>query len=129
MTVFVAQEVTDRSGHLVHDLSPATRWGELEFLMPSGPVALNPQPMIMELRHKLRNYTDEDLLLAVGDPAVIGAAVAVAADMNQGRVRVLRWDKRAGPLREEWNARMGRYVERQRGDYVEVPMNLRGQQV
>lgn len=129
MTVYVAQEVLDREGRLVHDLSPARRWGELEFLMPPGPVALNPQPMVMELRHKLRNFGDEDLLLAVGDPTVIGAATAVAADANRGYVRMLRWDKRAGPVVEEWNPKLGRYVNRQHGDYVEVPINTRGQEV
>jgi len=32
-------------------------------------------------------------LLAIGDPAIIGVAFAIAADANSGRVNILKWDK------------------------------------
>jgi hypothetical protein len=36
---------------------------------------------------------DEDYLLMVGDPAAIAAAGAVACMMNNGRMKLLKWDR------------------------------------
>ncbi len=33
-------------------------------------------------------------LLLTGDPAIIGVACAVASDINMGRFKVLKWDRR-----------------------------------
>jgi hypothetical protein len=55
---------------------------------------LNPGRIVSQLRRKLRHYGDEDWLLALGDPAIIGIAFAIAAESNSGRVNLLKWDKR-----------------------------------
>ena len=49
-------------------------------------------PAMAELRHALRNYSDDDYLLALGAGAFLIAAGAVAASFNNGRVHVLHWN-------------------------------------
>ena len=80
-TVFITQE-----NPKVDTLS-ARDWGHLD-------PHLNPGRIVSQLRRKLRHYDDEDWLLALGDPAIIGIAFAIAAESNSGRVNLLKWDKR-----------------------------------
>ena len=49
--------------------------------------------LIHELRKKLENFNDEDHLLLVGDPAIIAATSAVVSDINNGKFKMLKWDR------------------------------------
>ena len=96
--VYAVQEVLrrdDSSGQLVpaYDITPALEYGLLEFLMPGGRMMLSTAPVVASMRTKLKDFCDEDFILPIGDPAAICAASMIAASMNNGRVRVLRWDK------------------------------------
>lgn len=85
--VFVIQQ-TDLN------LAKATRFGELFPLIPGRVnITMQPQPVIRELRRKLADFSDNDYILPVGDPIAIGLALMVAMDNNNGKVRVLKWDK------------------------------------
>lgn len=78
------------------DFRPASVYGDLVPLTTSrGPSILSPGPVVFELQKGLQNFSDEDYLLAVGDPVKIGIATAIAARVNQGRVRMLKWDRDA----------------------------------
>lgn len=111
MTVFVPQEVLYKNslGALVPKFQThkAEEYGRLEVLLPYGKVMLSPQPMISRLRRALKDFSDDDYILPTGDPAAIAAATSIAADMNRGRVKLLRWD---GGARR----------------YIELKMNLKG---
>ena len=72
-------------------IDAADEYGEVKVLLPYGNVAMAPQPMVVSLRSQLKDFNDEDYILPVGDPAIIGAAIAVAAEFNNGRVKVLKW--------------------------------------
>lgn len=74
-----------------YDMSDAERFGELVDLL--GPTAhpFDPEPVVRELDSRLADYDDSDCLLLVGNPILIGLAVAVAADVNDGRVSMLQW--------------------------------------
>lgn len=76
-----------------HDLTPAAVYGQLEVLINRNNIGIAAQPLVAELRHLLRDYTDEDYILAVGDPVAIGLAISVASEMNRGRVNILKWDR------------------------------------
>lgn len=76
------------------DYTPAAKYGEIEYLLPSGDVALAPQPMVNTLRKKLKDFSDEDYLLPTGDPVCIMTAAAIVAGFNNGRAKVLKWNKR-----------------------------------
>ena len=89
------------------DLTPATAYGELDYLLPNGGLALAPGPMVRAMRKKLMNFTDDDYLLAVGSPAAIATASAVTAALNRGRFNLLQWDK--------WDGR-----------YYCIPVNIHG---
>src|SRR5689334_17698838 len=97
--VFVAQmphRMNERSGALEprFDLSTAERYGRVEFLLSPTARPFNPGPIVAELREKLSDYGDEDYLLLVGNPCIMGWACAIAADFNDGKVNILQWSGR-----------------------------------
>ena len=75
-----------------YDLSKAKKYGDFVYLLSPGakPFAPN-ERVIEELREKLSQFDDDDYLLLIGNPALIGFACAIAADFNDGRVSVLQW--------------------------------------
>ncbi len=79
-----------------HNLSGALRFGELKILLPSGPVMLSTAPMVKALRERLFDYSDDDCIIGIGSPAAIAATCMVAAMMNEGRVRLLQYDRQEG---------------------------------
>tara|TARA_Y100001938_G_C7848339_1_gene309545 strand:- start:114 stop:428 length:315 start_codon:yes stop_codon:yes gene_type:complete len=88
MTVYVTQE-NPRA-----DIVSATKWGELKPLSsPTDQVHINPERMVKQVKKKLAGFNDDDFLLAMGDPAIIGISFAIAAHFNEGRVAMLKWDK------------------------------------
>jgi alcohol dehydrogenase YqhD (iron-dependent ADH family) len=97
MTVYITQEVrkstSDGSFHPQFNFKPALKFGELRVLVPAGMSLLSPVPLIRTLKEKLATFSDEDYLLAVGDPSVVAAASIIAAGKNEGRVRMLKWDR------------------------------------
>ena len=95
MTVYVVQKQMrfDReSGSLVpkFDLEPAEEYGAIEYLLSPTAAPFNPGPILAELRERLARFNDEDYLLLVGNPVIIGWAMAIAADIN-GNVKALQW--------------------------------------
>lgn len=96
-SVFVPQETRKRNAagvfEPVHDLSPALAFGDLIILHSAMPGGLDPRPMLQTMREKLRDFTDDDFIVATGDPAAIAAAVMLASVANRGRVKLLRWDR------------------------------------
>ncbi len=76
-----------------HDLTRASVFGNLKLMLEGNTVGLAVQQLIPTFREKLKNFCDDDYLLPTGDPVAMGVAIAVAAEMNNGRVCVLRWDR------------------------------------
>tara|TARA_R100000988_G_C3956278_1_gene143731 strand:- start:15 stop:347 length:333 start_codon:yes stop_codon:yes gene_type:complete len=73
----------------------ARQYGELIPVFEEGKqVMLSPTPAIVKLRHKLKDFNDDDFLLLIGDPALIGLACSIAGDINMGRYKVLKYDRR-----------------------------------
>lgn len=98
--VYVTQEPirrnpTTREFEPKFDLSPLTRLGEL-VILSSGRSPINAQPLVMRMMRDLREFCDDDYILPVGDPVAIGIACAVAAQMNQGKLKLLRWEREDG---------------------------------
>jgi hypothetical protein len=46
------------------------------------------------MKRVLRDFTDQDYLLLIGDPAAMSIAAAIASQYNNGKFRFLKWDKR-----------------------------------
>jgi len=76
------------------NLTPAAEFGELEILLPPEAGRMEPKEIQSVLSKKLENITENDWLLATGDPVVIGITAAIAASRLYGHLRILRWNKR-----------------------------------
>jgi hypothetical protein len=95
--VFVVQQQMRREGATLvpkFDLAPAAKFGALSMLLSPTAAPFNPGHIIAELQDKLRSFSDDDYLLLVGNPCLIGMTVAIAAQANSGRVRMLQWSGR-----------------------------------
>lgn len=74
-----------------HNFESAMTFGRLEFLLSPKASPFNPDHILVELHRKLRGFSDRDFLVLVGNPALIGWSVALAALYNGGRVSLLQW--------------------------------------
>ena len=94
-TVYVLQELPGtRMGRPKYNIIGAQKFGKLKVLLKENTqIVLSPGPIIFELRRLLKDYTSKDYLLLSGDPSVIGIAVAIASDINNGRFNLLKWDR------------------------------------
>jgi hypothetical protein len=72
-------------------IETAARYGELIDLLGSSASPFNPDPVLKEMHEKLQDFNDDDFLLCIGNPILIGWATAIAADYNDGRVWSLQW--------------------------------------
>ena len=81
--VYVTQEKARKvDGHWVSefDLTPAVEYGNVEILMPPGHSFFSPVPVIRALREKLKDFSDDDYLLPIGDPSIMVAAAMIAGE-------------------------------------------------
>lgn len=90
MTVYITHEVRGR------DLSNALVFGDLEVLVPADiQIATTKDAFAVSemIGDALEGFCDEDYLLLAGDPVCIGLACAWASEYNDGRYRILKWDR------------------------------------
>ena len=67
MTVYVIQEAPGRN------ILSAEKYGELKLVLPSGHnLFLSVGPTVNRIKRKLKDFSDDDYLLLMGDPACIG---------------------------------------------------------
>ena len=94
-TVYVLQELPGTSiGRPKYNIVCAQKFGKLKVLLKENTqIIMSPGPIIFELRRLLRDYTSKDYLLLSGDPSVIGIAVAIVSDINNGKFNLLKWDR------------------------------------
>jgi len=93
--LMVDKETQSQTAISQFNITPAEKYGELCVLFNPGPVALHPSGVIKTLENGLQHYSDTDFIVPIGDPVLIGVVTAIAAGYNNGRVKFLRWDKRA----------------------------------
>jgi hypothetical protein len=96
--VFIPQEPrtrdkTTNDWRPLYDLTPALKFGTLQVLLPHGPMLLATEPMIADLKERLKDYTADDYIMCIGDPSAIAAAVLVAGQINGGKVSLLKYDR------------------------------------
>ena len=89
MTVYAIQEVKGKN------LLSATEFGELKFLLPpTENIMFEAEPVVNRIHSGLRDFSDEDYLLLIGDPIAIGIATHYAAQHNDSYIKFLKWDNR-----------------------------------
>lgn len=88
--VFVVQITNPRV-----NLAPARDFGELQVLLdPDAQVTLTAAPTVRDLATKLRDFNDDDHIVPMGDPVAIGIVCSLAARLNGGKYKMLKWDKK-----------------------------------
>lgn len=97
--VYVVQKqmkVDPASGEYVprFDLTQAEGFGKIEYLLSPRAQPYAAGGIITELYRKLATFSDDDHLLLVGNQCLVGFAMSVAADVNDGRVKILQWSGR-----------------------------------
>ena len=93
--VYVIQEIAGtKEGKPRINILGAAEYGTFKFLLPElSQMIFSPGPLIFKLRKGLKDYTTEDFLLLTGDPAIIGVACSIVADITSGKFNLLKWDK------------------------------------
>ena len=91
MTVYITHEMRGK------DLSNALDFGPLQVVVPSEKqITDNPttkNSLINMIEETLHDFSDRDYLLLSGDPACIAICFTVAVLNNNGRVKILKWDR------------------------------------
>lgn len=78
-----------------YDISVASVYGALQQpLFDRKGAEFTTAPSVAKIRSELKDYCDDDSVLALGDPAAIAVTCTIAANNNFGRFSVLRWDGR-----------------------------------
>lgn len=76
------------------DMSPAREWGEVKVILTPGANPFTSMPAIIDDLHAaLQDITPNDFIILVGNPAIMGAMAAIAAEYTEGKLRVLQWHK------------------------------------
>ena len=93
--VYVIQEIPGtKEGRPKINILGAAQFGTFKFLLPElSQIIFSPGPLIFKLRKGLKDYRQKDFLLLTGDPAIIGVACSIAADITNGKYNLLKWDK------------------------------------
>lgn len=106
MTVYVVQQqmrFDSEKGGLVPrfpSINKAERWGEIVFLLAPSAHPFEPDLVLGDMHEKLSTFGDDDHLLLIGNPGLIGMATALAAHFNEGSVKLLQWSGRHGEYTE-----------------------------
>lgn len=100
MTVYAVQQQM-RFDEVRRELVPrftsidkALRWGKIVYLLSPSAHPFNPDLVLGDIHEKLSGFNDDDHLLLIGNPGLIGMATAIAAHYNDGRVKMLQWSGR-----------------------------------
>jgi len=75
------------------NLDPAKEYGDVEVMLPPNANRLHTAPLIAALKDKMAGFTDDDYIVAVGDPSLIAAAACIAARKTGGSLKMLKWDR------------------------------------
>jgi len=95
---FIVQEPMKKdmvSGMMVPmlDFRKVVEYGDPVVLVTTSRIGFTPGPLFDTIRDKMRDITDEDFIVPTGDPVAMFAVAMVAADLCNGKVNCLKWDK------------------------------------
>lgn len=97
--VYVPQEPTSWNAELgvrvqTVDLTPALRFGQLVTCLPPNISFHIGSGAVNRLKDALKNFDEEDYLIAIGSPLAIAMSAGVALQSTGGILQLLSWDKR-----------------------------------
>lgn len=74
------------------NIDAAREHGVIHCILPMGMNYPEADAVCRMLRERLEGFTNEDCLLAIGDPVVMAAAAAILGARGRG-FKLLKWDK------------------------------------
>jgi len=77
----------------VMDLRKVIDYGDPVIVLQSGRISLTPGPTIDRIYDVMRDFCDDDFIVPIGDPSGITILASVASHINNGKYRLLKWDK------------------------------------
>lgn len=98
MTVFVVQRQMrwdNERKELVPrfpEVERAEEFGKLSYILSPSDHPYNPDLILGKIHSALQEFNDQDHVLLIGSPALIGMVTAIAAHYNAGRVNFLIWN-------------------------------------
>lgn len=95
-TVYITQvphRLDRKTGELIPlDLSATEEWGEPKVILTPGANPFSSMDSIIDDLHaELKGMSKDDYLVLVGNPAIMSAMAAIAADYCDGELNVLQW--------------------------------------
>lgn len=81
-----------------HNIVSALEFGDCIAVLDRNdePDPLNAQAVTNKIKNRLQHFAPQDYLLLVGSPIAIAIASAVAAELTDGQLQLLKWDQAAG---------------------------------
>lgn len=103
--VFIAQEPLKMvRGQAVprFGMSSLARYGDVYCVFDWGELRdfQDPAPLMPKAIQTLADFTDDDWIVPIGNPALIAMVIMAASRANHGRVRVLDWMRNPEQYRE-----------------------------
>jgi hypothetical protein len=95
--VFVSQQTLRKSNatgemYQFPSLRPAEVYGEVVFLLDfNEAMDLSEPEMMWTIRRRIAGFSDSDYVLPLGSPEAMALSLSLAAEVNDGRVRMLRY--------------------------------------
>lgn len=100
MTVYVVQEQIVFDGRTGQNtprfptIEKAKVFGDLKYILEPNAHPFNQEAILGKFHASLVNFSDDDYLILVGNPILLGMATSIAANYNSGRVKFLQWSGR-----------------------------------
>jgi len=96
--VFVVQQPVKLIGgewKPIFDIRPAQSFGRFVFVLAKpGNIYRDALPKVLDhMKNVLHDFGDEDFILPTGEPVAIAAAALIAGGQNEGRIKVLKWNR------------------------------------
>jgi len=97
--VYIVQEmmVKDKDNKTMkpmHRFGAGAKYGELVVVLPHSELGLQLDSTVSTIKEKLKDITEDDYLILVGNPIAMAIAATVAARKTGGKLKTLQWDKR-----------------------------------
>jgi len=75
------------------NISPAKKFGRIIEMLPMEANRLHVAPLLTVLREKMKEYSSDDMIIAVGDPSIIAFTACLAVRATGGTLKLLKWDR------------------------------------
>lgn len=100
MTVYVVQRQmrynseTGESEPRFPTITKAERFGEIKYCLSPNEHPFNLDSVLGNLHEALNDYNDDDYIVLVGNPILLGCASSICGFYNEGKINFLQWSAR-----------------------------------